>query len=138
MVRSTRLLVAIAAFAVAGAIPLSASGQSFRTKPVRVIMPAPVGSGPDAVMRIVGEKLGRIWNQQVIIENRPGGNGFIALTAAKRDISFLFTFQGSTTTVFGRNSSIPSHRTTCRPCASDPSCRNIRTGTSRRLCGAAR
>jgi tripartite-type tricarboxylate transporter receptor subunit TctC len=35
-------------------------------------------------MRLVGEKLTQIWKQQVIIENRPGGNGFIAMTAAKR------------------------------------------------------
>ena len=47
-------------------------------------MPFPTGTGPDAVMRLVGERLTRIWGQQVIIDNRPGGNGFIAMTAAKR------------------------------------------------------
>ena len=35
-------------------------------------------------MRLVGERLTKIWGQQVIIENRPGGNGWIAMEAAKR------------------------------------------------------
>jgi len=42
------------------------------------------GSGPDAVLRIVAEKLGKIWNQRVLVENKPGGGGFIAIDAAKR------------------------------------------------------
>jgi tripartite-type tricarboxylate transporter receptor subunit TctC len=65
-------------------LPLTAKAQSYPDKPVRVISPFPTGTGIDAVMRLVGERLSRIWKQQVIIDNRPGGNGFIAMTAAKR------------------------------------------------------
>jgi tripartite-type tricarboxylate transporter receptor subunit TctC len=50
---------------------------------VRIITPFPAGSGPDAVMRMVAEKLNRAWGKPVIVDNRPGANGFIALTAAK-------------------------------------------------------
>jgi tripartite-type tricarboxylate transporter receptor subunit TctC len=50
---------------------------------VRVITPFPAGSGPDAAMRVLAEHLGRKWKQPVILENRPGGNGFIATTAVK-------------------------------------------------------
>jgi tripartite-type tricarboxylate transporter receptor subunit TctC len=50
---------------------------------VRIITPFPTGSGPDAVVRLVADKLSRAWGKTVIVENRPGANGFIALTAVK-------------------------------------------------------
>lgn len=65
-------------------VALSASAQTFPTKPVRIITPFPPGSGPDSVLRIVGDKLSKTWNQSVVIENRPGANGFIAIEAAKK------------------------------------------------------
>jgi tripartite-type tricarboxylate transporter receptor subunit TctC len=58
--------------------------QQFPVKPVKVITPFPAGSGPDTVIRLVGEKLAKQWSQQLIIENRPGGNGIIAISAAKK------------------------------------------------------
>lgn len=60
-----------------------AKSQNFPSKPVRVLTPFPPGSGPDAAMRVVGEQLARKWGQPVVIDNRPGGNGFIAITAFK-------------------------------------------------------
>ena len=79
----TKSLLTSAAFALVAAIP-PAFAQQFPTKPVRVITPFPAGSGPDVVLRLVGDKLSRAWEQQVLIENRPGANGFIAIEAAKR------------------------------------------------------
>jgi tripartite-type tricarboxylate transporter receptor subunit TctC len=61
-----------------------ALAQTFPAKPVTVITPFPPGSGPDAQLRLIGDRLTRIWGQQVIIENRPGGNGVIAVQAAKK------------------------------------------------------
>ena len=61
-----------------------ASAQQYPTKPVRILTPFPGGSGPDAVLRVVGDKLTKLWGQQVIVENRPGANGFIAIEAAKK------------------------------------------------------
>jgi tripartite-type tricarboxylate transporter receptor subunit TctC len=57
--------------------------QAYPNKPVKVITPFPAGSGPDAAMRLIGDKLSKAWGQQVLVENRPGANGFIALAAAK-------------------------------------------------------
>jgi tripartite-type tricarboxylate transporter receptor subunit TctC len=68
-----------------------ASAQQFPTKPVRIVTPFGAGSGPDAVLRVVGEKLTRHWGQQVVVENRPGGNGFIAIEAAKKAPSDGYT-----------------------------------------------
>lgn len=73
-------------------LPFGAMAQAWPDKPVRVISPFPTGTGIDAVMRLVGERLGRMWGQQVIIDNRPGGNGFIAMTAAKRAPADGYTF----------------------------------------------
>jgi len=63
---------------------VAAVGQTFPTKPVRIITPFPVGSGPEGVARMVADKLSRQWGQPVTVENRPGGNGFIAIDAFKR------------------------------------------------------
>lgn len=62
----------------------SAGAQTFPTKPVRIITPFPVGSGPEGVARLVADKLSRAWGKPVIVENKPGGNGFIAIDAFKR------------------------------------------------------
>ena len=54
------------------------------SKPVRIITPFPAGAGPEAVMRMVADKLTKLWGKSVIVENRPGGNGFIAIGAFKQ------------------------------------------------------
>jgi tripartite-type tricarboxylate transporter receptor subunit TctC len=59
-------------------------GQTFPTKPVRSVSPYSAGSGPDAVMRILGEKLTRTWGHQLVVDNKPGASGFIAIGDAKR------------------------------------------------------
>ena len=65
-------------------LTLTAQAQTFPSKPVRIITPFPVGSGPEGVARLVADKLSKTWGQPVTVENRPGGNGFIAIDAFKR------------------------------------------------------
>lgn len=77
---SARVLLAVAGLLALG----QAGAQDFPTKPVRIITPFPVGSGPEGVLRLVADKLSRTWGKPVIVENRPGGNGFIAIDAFKR------------------------------------------------------
>jgi tripartite-type tricarboxylate transporter receptor subunit TctC len=76
-------LTAIVFAAVAGLNP-AALAQDFPTKPVRIITPFPVGSGPEGVLRMVADKLSRTWGKSVVVENKPGGNGFIAIDTFKR------------------------------------------------------
>jgi tripartite-type tricarboxylate transporter receptor subunit TctC len=73
----------VSAFALA-ALAQPVAAQQYPAKPVRVITPFPAGSGPDAVIRLVGDKLSRSWGQQLIVENRPGANGAIAIEAVKK------------------------------------------------------
>jgi tripartite-type tricarboxylate transporter receptor subunit TctC len=58
--------------------------QPYPNKSVRIITPFSAGSGPDSVLRLLGEKMAQDLGQSVIVDNRPGANGFIALEAAKR------------------------------------------------------
>jgi tripartite-type tricarboxylate transporter receptor subunit TctC len=66
------------------ALPMAAAAQTFPTKTVRIISPYPPGAGPDTVARLLAEKLSKGWGQQVIVEPRPGANGFIAMDVVKK------------------------------------------------------
>ncbi len=68
-----------------------AGAQSFPTKPVKVIAAYPTGSGPDAVLRLIGDRLTKMWGQQILIENRPTANGLIAGEAAKHSTADGYT-----------------------------------------------
>jgi tripartite-type tricarboxylate transporter receptor subunit TctC len=81
--KRSAILTACAAVGL-GLFATAASAQQYPTKPVKIITPFAAGSGPDSVIRLVGEKLTRAWGQPIIVENRPGGHGFIALEAAKK------------------------------------------------------
>ena len=68
-----------------GLIHLPAFAQAdYPNKPVTLMTAFAPGSGPDATLRLVAEQLGKLWNQRVLVENRPGGGGLIAMDAAKR------------------------------------------------------
>ena len=79
-----RLLLTALGLALAPLPALALDAASFPGKPVRIINPFPVGGGPDGVARLLADKLSRTWGQPVTVENRPGGNGFIAIDAWKR------------------------------------------------------
>ncbi|MDD0815162.1 tripartite tricarboxylate transporter substrate binding protein [Curvibacter sp. HBC28] len=80
-----RLLLAALSLAWASlAWPAGAQGSDFPSKPVTVYTAFAVGSGPDAVLRLVANRLALQWKQSVTVDNRPGGGGFIAIEAARR------------------------------------------------------
>src|SRR5689334_15514932 len=58
--------------------------QDYPTRPIRILSPYSPGGISDIAARIVAGKLTEAWGQQVIVENRPGGNGFIAVTDVAR------------------------------------------------------
>jgi tripartite-type tricarboxylate transporter receptor subunit TctC len=75
-------MITVAAFFVALATPVNA--QNFPDRPVRILVPYAPGGITDIAARLVGAKLGEYWGRQVVVENRPGGNGLIAMTATVR------------------------------------------------------
>lgn len=62
----------------------SAQPATFPARPVTLVTAFAAGSGPDAVLRLVSEKLSKQWGQPVLISNKPGGGGFIAIDAVQR------------------------------------------------------
>ena len=76
---------ALVALLSSGLASTTALAQAdYPNKPVTLVTAFPPGSGPDATLRLVAEKLGKAWNQRVIVENKPGGGGFIAIDAVRR------------------------------------------------------
>ena len=74
----TNLQKRLTIFCLASALgmTLAASGfaQEFPEKPVRIVVPYPPGGFNDTLARVVGDRLSKIWNQAVVVDNRPGGN----------------------------------------------------------------
>jgi tripartite-type tricarboxylate transporter receptor subunit TctC len=65
-------------------ITSSVVAQEYPTKPVRFIVPFAPGGGNDIIARVLGQKLGEGWGQQVVIDNRPGAGGNIAAETTAR------------------------------------------------------
>ncbi|MBL8385908.1 MAG: tripartite tricarboxylate transporter substrate binding protein [Burkholderiales bacterium] len=67
-----------ALFAAGTALALTAAGaaaQSWPARQVRIVVPFAAGGTTDVVARLVGQKLGEVWGQPVVIENRGGAGG---------------------------------------------------------------
>ena len=77
----TLAICAAAALAVGSFAQAQMSGQSWPQRPVRFIIPLGPGSGVDITARLVADKLAVKWGQPVVVENRPGGDAFLAITA---------------------------------------------------------
>src|SRR6187455_1473671 len=71
---------------------LPSAAQNWPTRPVKILLPLGPGSGADIGARLIAEKLAAKWSQPVVVENRPGGDGFVAINAfvSARDDHTLF------------------------------------------------
>ncbi len=74
--RSTLAMLGAASF---GLSPSLFAAAPFPSKTMRWIVPYPAGGGSDFMARVVGLPLSEAVNQSVIVENKPGGNGAIAV-----------------------------------------------------------
>ena len=76
--RASYSVIASAFFAAMQTVTAPALAQDYPGKPIRFIVPFPPGGATDAFARIMGQKMSDTWNQQVVIDNRPGAGGNLA------------------------------------------------------------
>lgn len=93
-----RWVVGATAFTVSLIAALSgidtAAAQAWPTRPVKFIVSLGPGSGTDVSARLLADRLPERWGQPVVVENRPGGDGVVAINAfigARDDHTLLFT-----------------------------------------------
>jgi tripartite-type tricarboxylate transporter receptor subunit TctC len=68
------------------ALPCSALAQTYRSKPVHVIVPYPAGGVVDGLVRSLGQPVSESIGQPVVVDNRPGANTIIALEACAKAV----------------------------------------------------
>jgi tripartite-type tricarboxylate transporter receptor subunit TctC len=89
------LRYAIAAVVAAVSLhALPSLAQSWPQRTVKFILPLGPGSGVDLSARLLAERLTAMWGQSVVVENRPGGDGVIAVNAvlsAREDHTLLYS-----------------------------------------------
>jgi tripartite-type tricarboxylate transporter receptor subunit TctC len=74
-----------------------AHAQDFPTRPVHWILSQPAGSSPDISARLVADRLAKAWGQQVVVDNRPGGQNVIGAQAAARSPADGYNYYFATT-----------------------------------------
>ena len=99
--RSMRISIgAVIAGILLSATPCAAQSQAqeWPQRFVRLILPFGAGTAVDTIARVIGEDLGARWGKAVVVENRPGADGLLAINAvvgAKDDHVLLLTSTGS-------------------------------------------
>lgn len=94
-------LVTAGLFAASGLLPVAqALAQEFPSRPIRFVVPFPPGSGTDTSARYFARKLTEMVGQPVVVDNKPGANGFIAVRAVQSAPADGYTvFIGSNSTL---------------------------------------
>ena len=86
-------------FLLAAALPVTAA--TYPERPIRFIVPVPPGGASDFTARIVGQKLGEAFGQNVVIENRGGASGVIASEMVARANADGYTLLMSSSSTHG-------------------------------------
>ncbi|MFO1198468.1 MAG: tripartite tricarboxylate transporter substrate binding protein [Burkholderiaceae bacterium] len=77
-----RLILFVVAL-LAAPLAFAQGAAGFPSKPIRIYVPFNAGSGSDSASRVYGEVMSKILGQPVVVENRPGGSGLLAIQAVK-------------------------------------------------------
>src|SRR4051794_967992 len=78
LLHCARRAAAALVLAYAALITASPALAQYPVRPIKLLVGIPPGGAPDVAARIVGEKLGALLGQPVVVENHAGSNGNIA------------------------------------------------------------
>jgi tripartite-type tricarboxylate transporter receptor subunit TctC len=80
------LFAALTSVAVlsAAAGGMAQTPDDYPNRPIRIIVPQAAGSGVDLQARVLAQKMGELWGQQGIVENRPGANAIVGMEAGAK------------------------------------------------------
>src|SRR5438552_18932479 len=79
-----RHFIAAAAVALFASFAAHAQQTSWPTRPVRLIVPWGAGGSTDVIARTIAQKLSDRWGQQVVVDNKVGGNSIVGAVEAMR------------------------------------------------------
>jgi tripartite-type tricarboxylate transporter receptor subunit TctC len=85
------------------AIFSQSSAQEWPSRPVKFILSQAPGTSPDITARFLADRLSRLWNQPVVVENRPGGQNVPGAQAAARAAPDGYNFFYATTAAIVSN-----------------------------------
>jgi hypothetical protein len=110
--RSRFLPGAIAAIALFLTVAGQVHAQAFPAKPVRIVTYFSAGSGPDVLIRVIADQLSKAWSQAVVVENKPGANGIIAIDALAKSEPDGYTLGVTDSAVLwrGKSADLPAIR----------------------------
>ena len=80
-----------------------AQAQTYPSKPIRVVVPYTAGGPADLLVRGLGQKLTEVWNQQIVVENKPGANEIIAAQEVAKAPADGYTYLLASDAVFSLN-----------------------------------
>ena len=83
-----------------------AQGDSYPSKPIKVIVPFPAGGAADLTIRTLGPKLTELLGQPIVVDNKPGANGIIGADAVAKSAPDGYTILFAPREVFGVNPSL--------------------------------
>jgi tripartite-type tricarboxylate transporter receptor subunit TctC len=112
-----RVLTACTVLALTGLLnssPVLAQVSNFPSKPIKVLVPFTAGSGSDVYARFFGKKLSEILGQPVIVENKPGAGGALAVQSLKNEPADGYTM------LLGSNSPMAVNVVTVKNLSYDP------------------
>ena len=81
--RGWRALAVSVACACVATAPGRAGAQSFPDKPIRLLVPYSAGGGADSNARVMAQPMSAILGQPIVVENRPGASGAVAVSPVR-------------------------------------------------------
>jgi tripartite-type tricarboxylate transporter receptor subunit TctC len=87
-------------------IATAASASEYPAKPIRIIAQFTAGSSTDILARIIAAKMSQDWNQQVVVDNRPGAGGVVGTEIGAKASPDGYTLTMAVSAAFGINPSL--------------------------------